>query len=157
MAWKLLNKEGKMPRTNQGTWDAVPWYSMCPTTHTPVCCSGTAAHQEEQEEEGEDKLLAYEAGRPPAVLQHWAVAWVPLGTEILCWVQGGHHNGTVLTQGDIWDKESVDQEARAKDDKCHSVAHDRLGSMGRNVERQIPSFPWHWFVLIQEHTSGFLS
>jgi hypothetical protein len=30
---------------------------MCPTTHTPVCCSGTAAHQEEQEEAAEEAKL----------------------------------------------------------------------------------------------------
>lgn len=46
------------------------------------------------------------------------------------------------------------QEAKVEVDKCH--CYDRLRSVGRNLERQIPSFPWHGFVLIWDYTSGFL-
>lgn len=52
-------------------------------------------------------------------------------------------------KGHLWIK-------KQKPKLTNAIVYDRLRSVGRNLERQIPSFPWHRFVLIWDYTSGFL-
>lgn len=51
--------------------------------------------------------------------------------------------------GHLWIK-------KQKPKMTNVTVYDCLRWVGRTLERQIPHFPWHWFVLIWEHTSGFL-
>lgn len=51
--------------------------------------------------------------------------------------------------GHLWIK-------KQKPKTTNAIVYLCLRSVGRNLERRIPNFPWHWFMLIWDHASGFL-